>query len=735
MGSLPNLHELEQIERKREKRREREMREQLAREASRERERLHQRKHSNYNPYLMAGLGMGGIAPHSTTATSGGPTQASTLPIGGAALLNYGAGVGTAVGAVTLRHHGHQHPHHFRHSLTNRHRVLRTRSSGATHNIWDEQALEHMPAYSPISTRSHRINPVSSYHVQAALAASRRRESINSSIGATSIRRLITLNNRNCRHKIPAHIRQKVGKSFTFLAVAHGLKCAALVPIFGLQGSNSVWHHREQWLQVGPNIGSLLLSVGLLISAGMCLVTPKLIHKFGYSLLMGVNYVAVCLFLLCHLYPSIYTMLPAYILFGLTHSPSFISKIAVVVHYGSKLSCSQHECTLLSSHALDSWEEHKLFCNRDQKVRRLARWFHAAKDLGIIVGAILASFILSCTSNDWNCPNAKFPDLTTTTTTTTTESSSVKLLQTTNSSVPVSAAFQSFIPSTPYVWNHMSGFKSEFYNLDEHGNRICGADMCPLWHNDLQAEGYAGNETIYSSFINEKPREGSFTLIVVYLVFTMLALVFSILVGKIQATFRHERIKGITDTLLFAGPLAYFIGTEQAYILSDFLRAFVSCSLGISMVPGAIVGMGIMQLIVSGTLSMLLRHTKRIVVILAGFFFHSCLLLALSTWKPSSDDSALFYVLAASWGACNGMWETLLLALVTLNHANHVAEVASPLQSLRFLGLGITFAAHGFMCETPKIITLVIILVVSVLPYAMLEIRLESQRKAQLNNL
>lgn len=44
MGSLPNLHELEQIERRREKRREREMREQLAREASRERERFSQKK-------------------------------------------------------------------------------------------------------------------------------------------------------------------------------------------------------------------------------------------------------------------------------------------------------------------------------------------------------------------------------------------------------------------------------------------------------------------------------------------------------------------------------------------------------------------------------------------------------------------------------------------------------------------------------------------------------------------
>lgn len=119
----------------------------------------------------------------------------------------------------------------------------------------------------------------------------------------------------------------------------------------------------------------------------------------------------------------------------------------------------------------------------------------------------------------------------------------------------------------------------------------------------------------------------------------------------------------------------------------------------------------------------------------AGFFFHSCLLLALSSWKPSSDDSALFYVIAASWGACNGMWETLLLSLVTLNHAGNVAEVSAPLQGLRFLGLGLTFAGHGFLCESVKIIALVVLLVISVPPYATLEIRLEAQRKATLISL
>lgn len=94
--------------------------------------------------------------------------------------------------------------------------------------------FQHMAAYSPISSRSHRANLIlPPYQIQLA-AAARRRESVNSSIGATSIKRLLTIN-RGCRHKVPVHIRSKVAKNFTFLVIAHGLTCAILVPLFGLQ--------------------------------------------------------------------------------------------------------------------------------------------------------------------------------------------------------------------------------------------------------------------------------------------------------------------------------------------------------------------------------------------------------------------------------------------------------------------------------------------------------------------
>lgn len=132
-----------------------------------------------------------------------------------------------------------------------------------------------MASYSPISSRSHRINLATTsigpsivitgqsaatasnsgtsanagppYQIQLAAAACRRRDSINSSIGATSIRRLLTVN-RGCRHKIPVHIRSKVAKNFTFLIIAHGLVCAVLVPLFGLQVNNIIGQYRHLYI-------------------------------------------------------------------------------------------------------------------------------------------------------------------------------------------------------------------------------------------------------------------------------------------------------------------------------------------------------------------------------------------------------------------------------------------------------------------------------------------------------
>lgn len=61
-------------------------------------------------------------------------------------------------------------------------------------------------------------------------------------------------------------------------------------------------------------------------------------------------------------------------------------------------------------------------------------------------------------------------------------------------------------------------------------------------------------------------------------------------------------------------------------------------------------------------------------------------------------------------------------------------EVLAPIHGLQYLAMGITFGAHGFLCEYAKIIVLAILLVVSVPPYTSLEMRLEAQRKVAQNS-
>ncbi|GAB0099274.1 uncharacterized protein DMENIID0001_151240 [Sergentomyia squamirostris] len=625
-------------------------------------------------------------------------------------------------------------PH--RHSLTSR-RVLRTRSSGAAYHIWDDPMIEHMAAYSPISSRSHRVTPQFQPPplggiggIGAVVNARPRRDSANSSIGANSVRRLLTVN-RGCRHKIPIHVRAKVIKNFILLVIAHGLTTASIVPLIGLQGSSSAWFEQRSWIYFGPDIGSILLSLTFLLTAAMCLLATRLIRRFGYYIVILVSYSGLCIYLAAHFFPSIYVLLVGYIILGITLGPAWVGKLSLLVSMAGKLSCGQHEC--FSSDTYDN--DHRNVCSREENVRRLARWYHAAQDLGIIIGALLASTILSCVSkNQLECFNGGNTTILNTPFLLTPQITGViPMLNATkapyvNESLLLNptANTTSMDKSTLFPTD---GFLDTLFNTNEHGERICGADLCPVW---VKPTPYGNGSQFLSDF---ELHIGTKTVIGVFLCMTVIALAISSLSGHIDSNLRMDPIRGISDTLLLAGPMAYFIGTEQGYILSDYMKAFVSCSLGPQMVAGAMVGMGIMQAIASCTLSMLLRHTKRIVVIVAGFFFHACLLLVLSRWKPSNDDSAVFYVITAAWGVCNAVWETLIFALISLTHPSHMAEAIAPLQGLRFLGLGITFAAHGFLCENPKILILSVLLVVCVPPYATLEMRLEAQRKSQGSNL
>lgn len=347
---------------------------------------------------------------------------------------------------------------------------------------------------------------------------------------------------------------------------------------------------------VGPNIGALLLSICCLTTSAMCFLTTRLIKRFGYVNLIASHYVVLCVFLLAHFYPAIWLLLPAYIILGLTLGPAWVCKWNLVVFFASRVSCGQHECN--NTTVGENTDDHKVFCNREERVRRLARWFHGIQDIGIFIGAVLASIIISCAASENGCFHTNiFFTAGTKANATDTEQTSINTLNVTNNGIDYNSLSRTIIMNAdnlideqPTIANGLdtaaksatSSFNFyEFYqnalfqqrdellnsmfNQNERGMRICGSGSCPSW--DFETiEVNATEEYNWFRYSDTVP------ITVIYLMFGIAALTLACLSQPVDNTLKYENKKSITDTLLLAGPMAYFIGTEQGYVLGDFTR-------------------------------------------------------------------------------------------------------------------------------------------------------------------
>lgn len=388
-----------------------------------------------------------------------------------------------------------------------------------------------------------------------------------------------------------------------------------------------MWFHQESWLlrKIGPNVGPLLLSLCCFIASGMCLLTVRLVKRFGYLHLIIAHYVILCIFLLIHLYPTIWLLVPAYGVLGLTLGPTWICKWNLVVLFASRISCGQHECptaTALMNESCGGTDEHKGFCNRNERVRRLARWFHAVQDIGILIGALIASIIISCAATESNCiltqqffklnrDNSSNSSSTSSshTNSTTVDNFRMNTLNDTPRGIDISHLSRiSFLPNksktttdmndvkdttdvnaTPMSMTHtttesitlgnslslLKYYQDSFFsqhndlldslfNTNERGVRICGSGSCPTWNRAFERN--VTEEYNWFTF------SGTIPMTLFYVALAVIALVLACLSQQVDSTFKYDNFKGIVDTLLLASPMAFFIGTEQGYVIGGFTR-------------------------------------------------------------------------------------------------------------------------------------------------------------------
>lgn len=399
--------------------------------------------------------------------------------------------------------------------------------------------------YSPVSNRSTRSSCTLHHHINNSFLLrrnSRQRDSMSSSGGASSVRRLIAVVRSTPSKSGPIYSRRLLFRNFAALCLGHAMVTAAFVPLFTLQGSISVWWWQSD-LNIVPNflfpsydVGSLLLTSLFAIGAVSTLGTIFLLNRLGTNWSLILSYAGACIFLGVHLYPNVYTLIPAYLLMGIWLGPLVVARITFLITLATKLTyvmTEEEEGEVDGTQGLRKTEVvvHKLF-----------RGLQIAQDFGLIIGNLATSFLIWYTSSNEN--------------------------ETSESEITLDSMF----------------------SLENTGERICGSAACPLpSSSDFIAstfntyEHYNANSTVPASISCKT----STLLISVFLGFCVMGVaVTAAFMDQIRIHVQKESscasacsssFRMIQDAfrdprLQLAAPLSVFIGLEQGFIYSDFSK-------------------------------------------------------------------------------------------------------------------------------------------------------------------
>lgn len=429
-----------------------------------------------------------------------------------------------------------------------------------------------MATYSPISNRSTRNLTQHSI---------RRRDSINSSIGATSVRKLIAVvRNTSATRTGPIYSKKILVKNLMALCLSHSLLTSTFLPFLALQGSVSVWImplENEQF-PITINIGSTLLMILHFAAAVSVIFGPAAVQKIGSSGIFALAYIIFAVFYAVHIYPILYILVPCYFFLGSILGPVSVARISFLMTLSTKL-----------GYIFSEDDEDIKQLRKTCIIRRVSRAFQAAHDFGFIFGSILSAIVITYSFN---------MGLTTNSTILMENMNNSRLIifdnkfQTDNDT-NCSLIFDKFnctdclcpkvIENTRRITlEEYNNYLDDIFDTDEVGDKLCGAHACP--------SGYqlrSNSTTRTDSFI--LPRNTAVVLVSLYVFFSLLALIVTLIGMDRIKMFVHQdplersegsaALRAVRESfkdvkLQLVAPLAFFIGLEQSFMYADFSKVW-----------------------------------------------------------------------------------------------------------------------------------------------------------------
>ncbi|GJQ78419.1 hypothetical protein Trydic_g3639, partial [Trypoxylus dichotomus] len=429
-----------------------------------------------------------------------------------------------------------------------------------------------MATYSPISSRSTR---------NLAHHTIRRRDSINSSIGATSVRKLIAVvRNTSATRSGPIYSKKVLMKNLMALCLSHSFLTSTFLPFLALQGSVSVWILPLSYEQfpITINVGSTLLMILHFAAAVSVIFGPPLIQKIGTSGIFALAYTIFAIFYGIHIYPVLYVLVPCYVLLGLILGPISVARVTFLMTLSTKL-----------SYIFSEDDEEVKLLRKTCIIRRVSRAFQAAHDFGLIFGSILSAIVITYSFNMGLETNSTVLMENINNSRLVLDFDKFQLDNETNCSLILDKLNCTECLCSKTVENirkltfeEYNNYLDDIFDVDEIGDRLCGAQACPSSYR------LKTNATSESNFFI-LPRNTAVILVSLYVFFSLLALVVTIVGMDRIKMFVHQdplersegsaALRAVRESfkdvkLQLAAPLAFFIGLEQSFMYADFSKVF-----------------------------------------------------------------------------------------------------------------------------------------------------------------
>ncbi|XP_056422994.1 protein unc-93 homolog A-like [Hyla sarda] len=168
-------------------------------------------------------------------------------------------------------------------------------------------------------------------------------------------------------------------------------------------------------------------------------------------------------------------------------------------------------------------------------------------------------------------------------------------------------------------------------------------------------------------------------------------------------------------------PLTIYSGIVQGFILSDYTKSYVTCSLGMQYVGYVIIVYGGTTSIFSYIFGKLSQYIKRITFFSSAMTINISSIAALFVWRPHHYQLGVFFVFSGLWGIADAVWQTLLNGYYgILFEDNRDAAFANYLL-WKSVGYVISFGYSSFLGIYVKLCILLATLLLGMLLYLIVE--------------